>query len=208
MPALKHHLLIRGKVKRHEIDDVLQAFIVSKVLENDILRRADQARGKFRTFLATALDRFVLNYLRDQTRANGRNSRTSHLDEVANLADNGSDPSSAFDRAWARQVLGQAIRRMRAECRKNRRRDVWGVFRGRVLLPTLTSIEPKAYDELIEEFGIRSRNQAFNLLVTANRMFARELKNIVGAYQLDADEIDLEIRDLWRAVSRRRAGKR
>src|SRR5580658_7027301 len=69
LPALRRHVVRRGMIQPQLVDDVLQEFLVSRILEKDIIRLADQGRGNFRTFLATALDRFLLNWLRYQSAA-------------------------------------------------------------------------------------------------------------------------------------------
>src|SRR5689334_10019220 len=66
LPAFRAHLLKRGRVRGNEIDDLLQSFIASKFLEADLVGAADRSRGKFRTLLLTALDRFVISHHRGQ----------------------------------------------------------------------------------------------------------------------------------------------
>src|SRR6185369_8584195 len=65
-PALRSYLMARRRVGPHEADDLLQGFLAGKVLEQQILRRADRTRGKFRTFLMTALERFSISEYRRQ----------------------------------------------------------------------------------------------------------------------------------------------
>src|SRR4051794_36682601 len=60
LPALRAHLLAR-RVPAGWVDDLLQGFIADKVIEYNLLGYADRGRGKFRTFLLTALDRFAAN---------------------------------------------------------------------------------------------------------------------------------------------------
>src|SRR5215217_2507880 len=60
LPALRGHLLCRRAVQPDRIDDLLQGFVTSKVLE----ARGDRNRGRFRTLLLTALDHFVISQVR------------------------------------------------------------------------------------------------------------------------------------------------
>jgi hypothetical protein len=98
-------------------------------------------------------------------------------------------------------VIAQAVEQMRMTCETTLRADVWGVFEGRVLAPILGQAQPVPYAQLVEQFGLRSPTQASNVLVTANRMFERLLRGVVGRYEKSATEIDDEIRDLWRILS-------
>ena len=66
LPALQAHLVHRKGLSEEEADDLVQEFVTSKILEKDLIARADQQLGKLRTFLLTALDRFVKNKLRDR----------------------------------------------------------------------------------------------------------------------------------------------
>src|SRR4051812_37499795 len=45
-------------------EDLVQAFITDKVIEQDLIALARKERGRFRTFLLTALDRFAIDQIR------------------------------------------------------------------------------------------------------------------------------------------------
>ncbi len=63
---------LRSSGLHHEdAEDVLQGFF-AKMLRHDALGQADQARGKLRTFLLTALSRFKLNFQRGEQRRHRR----------------------------------------------------------------------------------------------------------------------------------------
>ena len=132
-------------------DDLLQDFIAGKVLVDQLIPRADRQRGRFRTFLLTALDRFVANQFRFDS-AQKRAPMAPQCATLQNLAvcEDGPDASKAFDIAWARQLIRNAIEQMQRECQSNGRLDVWDVFEARVLEPMLEGAQPVAYDVLAE----------------------------------------------------------
>jgi hypothetical protein len=103
--------------------------------------------------------------------------------------------------SWARQVLADAMNAMQGDCLATGRGDVWGVFEGRVLSPLLRGGEQVAYSELVARYGFVSPSQASNVLVTANRMFVRELRRVVGAYTASDAETEEEIADLRRILA-------
>jgi hypothetical protein len=76
------------------------------------------------------------------------------------------------------------------------------LFEARVLWPALHGSPPVAYGDLVERMKLTSPAQASNLLVTAKRMFAHCLRQIVSEYEFDDALIDQEIADLKRALSR------
>src|SRR4051794_5996653 len=60
-PALRAHLLQSLYYDEHRADDLLQGFLADKVLEQRLIGHADPQRGRFRTFLLAALDRYVVD---------------------------------------------------------------------------------------------------------------------------------------------------
>lgn len=197
LPALRAHLLWGKRLPPEEADDLLQEFVAGKIIERGLIGRADAALGKFRTFLLAALDRFAIDESRRQT-AKKRSPEDAPLGigERGDLIAAPPQPSDAFDVAWARSVLAEALKRMREECEAAGRADVWGVFQCRLLEPSLQGTAPVDYEELVARFGLQSPSQASNVLVTAKRMFARALRSVVGEYALGDEEIEAEIREL------------
>ena len=58
------------------------------------------------------------------------------------------------------------------------------------------------YEELVAKFGLRSPSEASNLLITAKRMFARVLREVVRETVADEAEVETEIMELKRILSR------
>jgi DNA-directed RNA polymerase specialized sigma24 family protein len=133
MPPLKSHLIARKRIDPHRADDLMQGFLASKVLEQDLIGRAQRERGKFRTFLLTALDHFVISQARhDRAAKRAANPEGALPEDDLQPAQSDPGPAEQFDIAWARQVLAQAIDRMREECGASDRPDLWGVFEHRI----------------------------------------------------------------------------
>src|SRR6266545_80156 len=66
MPALHSYLVYRKKFDPNRADDMLQGFLLSKIVENDLVSQAKRERGKFRSFLVTALNRYVISQIRQE----------------------------------------------------------------------------------------------------------------------------------------------
>jgi DNA-directed RNA polymerase specialized sigma24 family protein len=206
MPALRSHLLYARRLNPHEAEDVLQAFLADKVLEQNLIARAEPEKGRFRNFLLVTLDRFMLNRLR-ALRVRTRMLDPTCVDGRDLISSDQPPPQHVFDVEWARQVIAQAVEKMKAHCLGSGRPDIWGVFEGRTLGPILSQSEPVSYQQLVETYGFVSPSQASNVLITANRMFIRYLREVVGAYASDPQEIDEEIRDLRHILTQARAGQ-
>jgi DNA-directed RNA polymerase specialized sigma24 family protein len=202
LPAMKAHLLHRKGLRPERADDLLQEFVADKVLQKNLIAQANHELGRFRTFLLTALDRFLINRLRDErARKRAPGAPLAAFDDHADAARCADRPGDAFDLAWARQVIDEALRRMQAACESACRPDLWGVFYGRVAGPILEGTEPLDYGHLVRQFGLASPSQATNALVTAKRMYVRMLREVIGQYARDDVEIEGEIDDLHRVLA-------
>lgn len=104
-----------------DAEDLVQGFF-ERCLEKNYLGAADEAKGRFRSFLLLALKRFLANeWDRARTRKRGGGQPLVALDglspeqryalEPANEA----SPDKLFERRWALTLLEQALARLRAE---------------------------------------------------------------------------------------------
>jgi hypothetical protein len=200
-PLLSHLVCIR-RINPDQAADLLQGFLTSQVVERGLIRRAERAKGRFRTFVLLALDRYVKNRFREARAAKRAPDRAATLDEHADFAHRGAAPGDLFDAAWARQVLNDAIGRMQRDCSLTGRPDLWGVFEARIVRPAFERVEPLAYSELVRQFNLGSPSQASNVLITAKRMFQRCLTAVIAEYEPDAAAIDREILELREILSR------
>ena len=91
--------------------------------------------------------------------------------------------------------------RMQAECSQSGRDDLWRVFELRILKPIFEAADPVPYDEVVRLFGYRSPAQSSNALITAKRMFVRNLKDVISEYALDEEQVDEELRELHRVLA-------
>lgn len=198
--VLRTHLVAR-RIPVDMVDDVVQGFLVSKVLEQDLIGRAEREKGRFRNFLLTALDRYAYDRLRELKRANLRVG--APYEEADPVDAKGGDVSGGFDLAWARKVLDETLKRMKEECMGLGSPNVWEVFQCRTLTPIEKGTEPVPYQELVSRFGFASPSQASNVLITAKRMFQRTLRGVISEYEID--DVDAEILDLKRILSKTRA---
>jgi hypothetical protein len=204
-PALKAHLVLDKGVADHDTDDLLQAFIVDKMLEKWIIAAADRSRGRFRNFLLTALDNYVTSRHRYAKAAKRDPGNLEPLGENAPMG-HALSLGEEFDVAWARQLLDRAIEQMKLQCHETNRPDVWEVFQARVLGPLFENAMPLPYGQLVARLGFDSPGQAASVLVTAKRTFVRVLRSLVKEYEME-DAVDDEIADLRAILARHSARK-
>ncbi|WHZ18826.1 MAG: hypothetical protein OJF55_000975 [Rhodanobacteraceae bacterium] len=101
---------------RDAAEDLTQAFF-ARFLEHAWHADADPERGRFRSFLLTALKRFLIDANAEAgAQKRGGGYRFESLDEEASDAPVDDDsPERTFEREWAQAVLGAALARLRHE---------------------------------------------------------------------------------------------
>lgn len=201
LPAIRSYLVTRWKMSGERAEDVVQGFMLDKVLEQDLIAQAEPARGRFRAFLMRSIDRYVLSQARRDKAAKRSPGDVASLDDSQQLHPADRSGPDVFDTAWAAQVLQLALGRMRDECEVSGRGLVWAVFEARIVRPTLGEAPPVPYEELLRRFHFASPEQASNLLVTAKRMFARVLRQVVAEYAENEADVEEEIRQLRQILS-------
>jgi hypothetical protein len=180
---LRIFLLATFPSLKNQADSLLQDFAEDKLIKAGWLRRADKNRGRFRDFLKASLRNFVLDHL---NRAEVKNPPVS-LEDLEHELPHPDLPAEEFDLAWARTVLAETLRRMEADC-KNPREDqprrsfIWEMFRLRLLDPVFNDAPQPSYDQLIEQFGLKSPTDASNTLLSAKRIFKVHLAKVINEY--------------------------
>jgi RNA polymerase sigma-70 factor (ECF subfamily) len=204
---LQVHLRSKFCVPEDQAADWLQEFVLRKVLLGELVKRASRERGKFRTFLLFALDRFVISELR---REHAQSRRPEHgLESLEGLGAEVASVTAASGAGdmvadWARIVIEQTLARMEAECLQKGCANRWGVFKVRRLDPLFEGAEPLPYDELVRQYEFRSPAEAANAFMTATRMFRRLLREVVAEYAGEGADAEDEIRELRRELGRLR----
>lgn len=201
LPALRRYLVGAKRLDLDRANDVLQEFVSVKFIQQNLAERAREERGRFRTLILTALDRFYISFCRAEQADKRAANRAISIDgDMAFYEPPAREDQDVFALAWARQVIERVVERVAEECRANGREDLWGVFQGRLLGPLLENEPTLDYAELVERHGFKSPTQAANALVTVKRMFQRHLRVVIGEYASES-EIDEELDDLYRILS-------
>jgi len=192
LPALRAHLLYRRKIEPHRVEDLLQEFVAQRVLERELLAKADASKGRFRSFLLKSLQNYAFTEL----------AKTGPKEVALDLESPGATSCQIYELEWARQLLQESLHRMKQECLRDGQAARWEFFACRIVVPTLTGSPVPAYKALVERFRFRSPEQAANALVTAKRQFERTLRAVIAETEnaTDETEIDAEIADLWRTL--------
>jgi RNA polymerase sigma factor (sigma-70 family) len=198
-PPLHWHLKRLG-FEQAEAEDLTQAFF-ARVLEKRLLDAADVRRGRFRTFLLTALRRFIINeWKRDKAAKRGGNrvrvslhvSGTETPNDI--WAAHDVTPDRLFDRQWAMVVLQRAFQELESEHRAAGQQTQF-----EALAPFLTGDASGTYDELAEK--LQTTSGALRMVASRMRARLREFIRAEIRKTVHSDaEVDDEIHFLFRAL--------
>lgn len=205
LPALRAHVIARWRFPAERAEDLLQEFLSVKVVEEELLGQVRRDRGRFRHFIRTTLDHFVISQVRKEQRQKRSPDEWDEFDPSSTADGSAGEPSAAFDVAWAREVIATAVDRMSDECHRQGRADLWGLFEERVLRPALEGVPPTDYDALVARHGFRSPLQAANALTTAKRMLERNLRTVLREFAPDEEDVEEELIELRSVLAGNRA---
>jgi RNA polymerase sigma factor (sigma-70 family) len=193
-------------VRRHGYDpedacDLTQEFF-ARLLSKNSLRHADPQRGRFRTFLQTALTNFLATeWAKGAAKKRGGGVALLSLDAseaeeryVAEPADT-LTPAKLFDRQWAATVLELAVRNLAREYAVAGKSDLFQALKNYIWGDSAAS-----YAEIGTAHGLSEGA----VKVAAHRMRERyrELLRVeVGRTVETAEQADDELRDLIAIIS-------
>lgn len=196
----------------HDASDLTQEFMTTVVLGRDLFEQADPSRGRFRSFLKTALSNFLIDQHRTRRYSRRSGARSAPADaatatqEHAAADDRAQDPNAlaAFDRAWARTIVEQALLATEEHCLRSGMTDHWRIFDINVVAPAMRRTEPMSLAELAERLNASKpadappfdEDRVSNMLQTVKRCFRRALRDAVAQTVSTPAEVEQELSDL------------
>jgi RNA polymerase sigma-70 factor (ECF subfamily) len=187
----------------NDAQDLTQEFFAT-LLEKEYLRSADRERGRFRTFLLTAVSRFLSKQAERSVakkRGGGRkllsidfaDAEGRYLLEPADRC----TPEVLFERRWAMMLLDRAFQRLGADYARKGKTELFERLKPHLI----------AGDEETDDSDLAAKLQltAGALKVARHRLrrrFAQTLKEEIAATVVGLDEVEDEINSLLAAVRR------
>jgi RNA polymerase sigma-70 factor (ECF subfamily) len=190
-----------------DAQDLTQDFF-ARVLECQWLARADQSKGRFRTFLLTALERFLANEW-DKARALKRGGGhrlipvqqfdTAETRYGVEPADDRT-PEQAFAYRWAVTLLDEVVKRLEDDFRSKREEELFAALK-----PCLVGDRASLpYAELAAQLSMSE--SAVKVAVHRLRQRYRELLRAEIAHTvLSPADVDAEMHHLFSALAGRSA---
>lgn len=183
--------------------DVTQQFFL-KFLERESIKHANQSRGRFRTFLLSSLQ----NFLVDEWKAAHAIKRGGHqtifsLDSLEGNERSALEPAEtdtparAFERRWATVVLEEAARRQRAEYERSGQQELYQ----RLNRLHSDADETPAYAVVAGEMGVPVGTLK-SLVSRFRRRYRGLIREVIGETVAGPEELEDEIRHLMQVFTR------
>jgi RNA polymerase sigma factor (sigma-70 family) len=185
-----------------DAQDLTQEFF-ARLIGRNWLARADRTRGRFRTFLLVAMERFLANEW-DRARARKRGGGLPNLPLPLDTAEtrysaepvDPRTPEQSFERRWAIALLDEVLRQLEEQQRAEGKDAQFAALKtclvgNRAALP---------YKEIAAAAGLSEG--AVKVTVHRLRQRYRELLRAEIAHTLtSAEDVDLEMRHLFRVLA-------
>lgn len=199
--------LRRKGYNNEQAKDLTQGFFHEIVLGRDLIQRSEEAKGRFRTFLLTALDRYVVSvYQHDTAKKRAPRSVILRLEtpELPDLpaAQKEARPDQLFHYAWAVELLDQVIAKVKEECLGTNKGIHWEVFRAKVLAPVFENVPSPSLKEVCAKYGVENEAKASNMIVTVKRRFRLLLRRFLRQFVQSESEIEREFVELLEILSK------
>jgi RNA polymerase sigma-70 factor (ECF subfamily) len=195
------HIRRRG-YSPHDAQDLTQEFF-AHLLESQAFAKADPTRGRFRSFVLTALNHFLIhewNKARAQKRGGGRQFVSLDFASAEGRFDleptDEASPDKIFAKTWAVALLDEVLSQLEAEYQQAGRGELFAALR-----QTLTGArEAQPYAYLGERLGMNEG--ALKTAVHRLRKRYRELLHIEITHTVACpDDAAQELRDLFAALA-------
>lgn len=181
--------------------DLIQAFFL-RLLEKDLLSKANRQRGRFRNFLLASLKNFIANEsAKEATMRRGGDFQHLSLDfrdaegRLAHEVVDHLSPEAQFHRQWALQVLQRTADTLEKEFAEEGKADVFLILRRYLAVGS----DRLPYAEAAQQLGMTTDA----VKVTVHRMrrrYRRHLEGEIADTVSSAEDIEAEIGELFRAL--------
>ena len=185
----------------HQAEDLTQGFF-ARLLEKNWLEAADPNRGRFRTFLLTAVTRFLANeHDRDQALKRGGGQRVLSCDaqdaegryqlEPATTA----TPERLFEQQWAHQILAVVLDKLRDEFDGGGRAGRFETLKGFLIGDS----EPLSYADAAAKLAL-SESAVKSGIYRLRQRFGELLREEIAQTVETENEVDAEISHLMNVL--------
>ena len=188
-----------------EAKDLTQGFFQEVVLGRKLVHQARRAKGSFRKFLLTALERYVKSAHRKeiaQKRIPKSNTVPLEYIDATELVEplSGLTAEESFHYAWVSSLLDDVFAEVEADCNARSLTVHWNLFRDRVIEPIAHETEPPSLTEMCEKYCIKDTKKVSNMVITVNRRVQAAIKRHLRQALNEDTTVEEETKEIMRAL--------
>jgi RNA polymerase sigma-70 factor (ECF subfamily) len=195
--------LRRKGYNNEQAKDLTQDFFHEVVLSRKLVQTADPAKGRFRSLLLSALERYLIDQMGKET-AGKRIPKeklvsldlADHLDLPDIVLE--SRPEDSYNYGWVSALLDQILSQVQAKCREQDMEVHWNIFNERVVRPIVEDATCPSLTEICKNYGIENEKKASNMMITVKRCFQAAIKECIRNTVASEQEISEELREIMR----------
>lgn len=185
-----------------DAEDATQSFL-TEIMQGDLLANADPARGRFRNYLLSAWERFLIDLHRSE-RAQKRGGAVSvcSIDATEGesqwkaISKKADAPERVYLVTWANSIAREAIARLQKEYDSSHRKVVFDQ-----LLPYLTvPTDKSSYAEISKKLLVQE-GAAKVALHRLRQRFAQTLRSVIGETIDNPAELEAELAELIQVLA-------
>ena len=195
--------LRRKGYDNEQAKDLTQRFFHEVILGRGLIEKADKSKGRFRSFLLMALNRYLINVKYEES-AQKRIPKDKlvpldivDLPELPYKVEQAS-PEESFNYAWISSLLEQVIEQVEVTCQEEGKTVYWQVFHDRILQPIMDGEEQPSLKEICNKYGIQDDAKASNMIVTVKRCFQTVLSKHLRDSVTSEEHVSGELWELRR----------
>ena len=191
--------------------DLTQGFFYEVVINRNLIQQANKSKGKFRTFLLTALDRYARDMHQKDTAGRRKPSGKLFSLEEFDIPNTSVDmpdlnAEQGFHYAWITDLLDRVFDEVEQECVNTQKEIHWKVFSARVLDPIFYNKKATSLSDLCAMYGIDNESRASNMVITVKRRLKKALERNLTRLSQSSKEVEEEIDELLKFFSANTAG--
>lgn len=189
--------------------DLTQGFFQEVVLGRELVQQANRKKGRFRTLLLRALDRYLVSaHRKDTARKRIPQDRLISLENF-NFHELPETPRNLnseeiFHYTWVCELLDRLLEEVETECRQRGMEMHWDLFNDRVLKPITICTESPSLEELCQKYGVASTLKASNMIFSVKRRFRAAMKRLLRKSVASEAQINEEMRELMKFLAKGR----
>ena len=195
--------LRRKGYDNEQAKDLTQGFLHEIVLNLNLIQRADQSKGRFRTFLLYALNQYLMKEKRkENAQKNIPKDKLVSLDAieppVLHHSVIESNPEDSFNYAWVSAMLDKVLSEVKSKCYEQEMQIHWCIFRDRIVKPMLNNAVCPSLAEICEKYDIESEKKASNMIVTVKRRFQAVLRLYIRSTVASDSQMTEELQEIMK----------